>query len=98
MKIKRERVVSDAETIANISMAGVSSKSISAENENLETFSLLWLDAQVNDTEENRKAQQKLRQIINHLKTFDNQQQCYESRSRQSSEDRRPIINEYNPC
>jgi plasmid stabilization system protein ParE len=49
-----------------------------AVDDNLETFSLLWLDTDVNATEENRQAQLQLRQIINHLKTFDNSQQCHQ--------------------
>jgi hypothetical protein len=52
-------------------MAGVNSKTFLPNDDNLETFSLLWLDAQVNTTKDNRQAQEKLRQIINHLKTFD---------------------------
>jgi len=47
-------------------------------DDNLETVSLLWLDADVNTTEENRLTQLELRQIINHLKTFDDQQQCHQ--------------------
>ena len=54
-------------------MASVNSKSLEISNENLETFSIFWLDAQVNTTEDNRRAQLKLREIINHLKTFDDQ-------------------------
>jgi len=47
------------------------------DNENnLETFSLLWLDAQVDTSEENRQAQKQLRNIINHLKIFDNENDC----------------------
>jgi hypothetical protein len=45
-------------------------------NNNLETFSLLWLDAQVETSDENRQAQKQLRNIINHLKTFDNENDC----------------------
>lgn len=40
--------------------------------ENLETFSLIWLDASVNDTQENVDAQHQLRKSINFLKTFNN--------------------------
>jgi len=46
------------------------------KNNNLETFSLIWLDAQVHKIEENRQAQIQLRNIINHLKTFDNENDC----------------------
>ncbi|CAF3885715.1 unnamed protein product [Rotaria sp. Silwood1] len=41
-------------------------------SENLESFSLLWLDRSVNVSQENIAAQPKLRAIINHLKTFEN--------------------------
>ncbi len=40
------------------------------DDDNLETFSIFWLDASVND-EKNLAAQKKLRSIINQLKTFD---------------------------
>ncbi len=40
------------------------------DDNNLETFSIFWLDASVND-QENRAAQKKLRRIINQLKAFD---------------------------
>ncbi|CAF5086869.1 unnamed protein product, partial [Rotaria sp. Silwood1] len=40
-----------------------------AYDENLEIFSLIWLDENVH-SEENQDKQQKLRSIINHLKTF----------------------------
>jgi hypothetical protein len=43
---------------------------------NLESFALLWLDAQVDINEENRKAQKQLRNIINYLKTFDDENDC----------------------
>jgi hypothetical protein len=47
-------------------------------DDNLETFSLVWLDTQVNTLTENHQTQLELRQIINHLKTFDDKQQCYQ--------------------
>ena len=37
---------------------------------------LVWLDAEVNKNEENRKAQEQFRTIINCLKTFDNRNDC----------------------
>jgi hypothetical protein len=36
----------------------------------------LWLDVEVNTNPENRKTEQKLRTLINPLKTFDNKNQC----------------------
>ena len=59
-------------------MAGVNSKSLQVSNDNLETFSIFWLDAEVNTTEENRNTQLILREIINHLKTFDDQDECHQ--------------------
>ncbi|CAF2212799.1 unnamed protein product [Rotaria magnacalcarata] len=38
-------------------------------NDSLETYSIFWLDASVNN-EENIKAQKKLRSIVNQLRTF----------------------------
>ncbi|CAF3589996.1 unnamed protein product [Rotaria sp. Silwood1] len=45
-------------------------------SDNLETFSLIWLDASVNTSKENIEAQADLRTIINYLKTFDNVSKC----------------------
>ncbi len=43
---------------------------------NLELFTCLWLDQNVHLTEDNLKTQHELRQVINHLRTFDNPDQC----------------------
>ena len=43
---------------------------------NLETFSLVWLDASVNSSQQNVKAQQQLRTSINYLKTFEHVDKC----------------------
>ena len=51
---------------------------LSSTSENLETFSLLWLDQNVNLKEENINAQKKLKTVINQLKTFENCQLCEE--------------------
>ena len=61
-------------------------------NENLETFSLLWLDASVHKSQENVDAQQRLRSIINHLKTFDNAQHCEQYIRQMSHNDRVVVI------
>ncbi|CAF2742817.1 unnamed protein product [Rotaria sp. Silwood2] len=45
-------------------------------NSNLESFACLWLDQNVNSTEDNIQTQKELRQVINHLRTFDNSDQC----------------------
>lgn len=46
------------------------------KDNNLETFSLLWLDGEVNTNEENKSAQRRLRTIINQLKTFQDSKAC----------------------
>jgi hypothetical protein len=43
---------------------------IEDDDDNLETFSIFWLDASVNN-DQNAAAQKTLRSIINQLKTFD---------------------------
>jgi len=45
-------------------------------NSNLESFACLWLDQNVNSTQDNRDTQKELRQVINHLRTFDNSEEC----------------------
>jgi len=73
-------------------MAGVNSKSLEISNENLETFSIFWLDEQVNTTEDNRNTQLKLKEIINHLKTFDDQNECLQRILSLSTQDRLVLI------
>ena len=46
------------------------------KDENLEANGLIWLDASVNSSQENLQAQQQLRTSIDHLLTFDDDQQC----------------------
>ncbi len=70
----------------------MNSKVSYSQDENLETFSLVWLDAQVNTTEDNRQAQLKLRQIINYFRTFDDQHQCQEYILSLSAQDRLILI------
>ena len=43
---------------------------------NLELFSCLWLDQNVHSTQDNRDTLQDLRQIINHLQTFHDSDEC----------------------
>lgn len=43
---------------------------------NLEAFACLWLDSNVKKTEDNRQTEKALRQIINHLRIFDNVHEC----------------------
>lgn len=62
------------------------------EYENLETFSLLWLDAEVNTSDDNCAAQIRLRKIINYLKTFEDPTQCREYIQSLSDDDRIVLI------
>ncbi|UJR23856.1 hypothetical protein I4U23_026831 [Adineta vaga] len=45
-------------------------------NSNLESFACLWVDQNIHSTKDNRDTQEELRQIINHLRTFDNADEC----------------------
>jgi hypothetical protein len=45
---------------------------------NLESFACLWLDQTVDSTQDNLMTQQELRQVINHLRTFNNSDECEE--------------------
>jgi len=58
------------------------------EGNNLETMYLIWLDASVNKSKENLDAQQQIRTIINHLKTFENVQDCEQYLHQTSKDDR----------
>jgi hypothetical protein len=58
---------------------------------NLESFICLWLDKTVNTSEDNIETQKDLRQIINHLRTFDNSDQC-EQYIRQITEEKVILI------
>ncbi|CAF4393141.1 unnamed protein product [Rotaria sp. Silwood2] len=57
------------------------------EQENLETYTLLWCDAQVNTTDDNRQTQIELRQSINFLKTFESADLCKLYIERKSNEE-----------
>jgi len=46
------------------------------EDENLEIYCLIWLDASVSESQENIEAQKQLRASINHLLTFADDQLC----------------------
>ncbi|CAF1301007.1 unnamed protein product [Rotaria sordida] len=52
----------------------------------------VWLDAQVNATEDNRNTQRKLGEIINHLKTFDDENLCHQNISSLFPQDRLVLI------
>ncbi|CAF1614661.1 unnamed protein product [Rotaria sp. Silwood1] len=49
---------------------------VSTQITNLEAFACLWLDANVKNTDDNRETEQELRQIINHLRIFDQADAC----------------------
>ncbi len=52
-------------------------KSVIEADRNSEVVTLVWLDGSVNATIENRNVQQQLRSLVNHLKTFDNRNACF---------------------
>jgi hypothetical protein len=62
------------------------------EIENLETYCLIWLDTSVNESQENIQAQKELRTLINHLITFENDQQCLQHIESVSKDDRIILI------
>lgn len=44
--------------------------------DDLETFSLIWLDAAIQTAPENRQTKKKLQETIHQLKTFDDPKKC----------------------
>ncbi|CAF4847782.1 unnamed protein product, partial [Rotaria sp. Silwood1] len=73
-------------------MAAANNTVTRKHGDNLETFSLLWLDAEVNTKEENRRAQKRLRSIINYLKIFQDQNECQQYIKSCSEQDRIVLI------
>jgi hypothetical protein len=65
---------------------------ITSSDENLETFTLLWLDASINTDDQNRQAQDELRATFNQLQKFDNRDQCEQYIKSMSAEDRIVLI------
>ncbi|CAF1092564.1 unnamed protein product [Adineta steineri] len=57
----------------------------------LEIFSLIWLDANV-DVKDNRDTEVKLRSIINHIKKFQDIEQCEQYIDQTSQKDRLILI------
>lgn len=57
-------------------MSTTTSSSSTINQNNLETFSLVWLDSSIHDSEDNRQTQERLRAIINHLLTFEHSIDC----------------------
>ena len=50
--------------------------SLKKYDDNFGELLFIWLDPQVNKADENRRTQQKLRDINNHFVIFDDQQKC----------------------
>jgi exonuclease V gamma subunit len=61
------------------------------DDQHLELFCLIWLDANAN-VAETRNTEQKLRSIINHLKKFQDVKQCQQYIEQRSQKDRLVII------
>ncbi|CAF0967697.1 unnamed protein product [Rotaria sordida] len=45
-------------------------------NSNFESFACLWLDHNINSTKDTLETQKELRQVINHLRIFNNSDEC----------------------
>lgn len=60
-------------------------------NDNLELFGLIWLDASVND-DLSQDIQKELRLVINHLKTFEEKEECQKYIEQRSKDDRLMFI------
>jgi hypothetical protein len=58
---------------------------------NLESFACLWLDLTVNSSEDNINTQKELRQVINHLRTFEDSNEC-EQHIRQITQEKVVLI------
>ncbi|CAM4887127.1 unnamed protein product [Rotaria socialis] len=85
------RHTSDSHSCTFLFYAKSSNSQMTKIADNLEIFSLIWLDASVNTSKENVHAQSDLRGIINYLKTFDNIQKC-EKYIRKSLESDRIVL------
>jgi len=57
-------------------MGQAASDTSKTTDENMESLSLVWLDAEVNKSKENVDVQKQLRSIINYLKTFHDETEC----------------------
>jgi hypothetical protein len=60
-------------------------------NFNFESFSCLWLDQNVSSSQDNLETQKELREVINHLRTFDNSDEC-EQYTRQITKEKVVLI------
>ncbi|CAM4837065.1 unnamed protein product [Rotaria magnacalcarata] len=68
--------------------AAILNDSTEKHEDNLETYSLVWLEPAVNKVKEYIDAQSQLRKIINHLQTFEEIEQCESYIKSVSKEDR----------
>jgi hypothetical protein len=73
-------------------MASLTTTSSTLNNSNLETFSLVWVDTSINNSQENLDTQYQLRTIINHLRTFEDTYDCENYIRSVSNHDRIIII------
>lgn len=69
----------------------IQEKSVS-HDDHLETFSLLWIRGAINKQDKSDNYEQRIRAIINHLKIFENIDQCEQYIQLISKEDRVIII------
>jgi hypothetical protein len=60
-------------------------------NSNYESFACLWLDQNVSSSQDNLETQKELREVINHLRTFDNSDEC-EQYTRQITKEKVVLI------
>ncbi len=67
-------------------------KNTLVNNTNVEIYITVWLDAEVNTNEENRKAQEQLRTIISRLKAFESRDECKKYVRSLSSQERVLLI------
>ncbi|UJR26397.1 hypothetical protein I4U23_007729 [Adineta vaga] len=73
-------------------LIGLTNKSVGRDNEESDPCSLIWLDSLVNISQENINVQKLLRSCIDHLKTFDNIDNCVEYIQSISNNERLIII------
>ena len=59
-----------------------------SDDHNFETFCLIWLDVEANNSEKYRNKYQQLRHIINYVKTFQDSDKCQEYIQQVSEDDR----------
>ena len=70
----------DSETVENTTVSQTTTDSVQSstcrtkmiEKQNLENFQIVWLDANIDKTDDNLQTISLLRTIINYLNTFDN--------------------------